>query len=218
MFDSGLNDALLRDAVRRGGADVIDVAHGVGASAADLGVPLHEVFDHVERAYFPDEPSHEATRAAAIAWAESALIHHADVSCEDPLSSLASVPYVRTRLAEIYRGAESVGRRATDTSALVVVELPRIARGHELERSLQALDIAEALRLVFNGDETIAQLTTRRFGALVGRERTDETTLLLLRLLVERAIEHTAAVRIWVEHLPPSADGIAHVLSALCEK
>ncbi|MFI5425492.1 hypothetical protein [Aeromicrobium sp. UC242_57] len=101
----------------------------MGASAAQLGVPLHEVLDHVERAYAPNEPAAAATRAAAVAWAERALIHHADIACEDPLTSLATVPYVRTRLAEIYRGAESVGRRATDSSALVVVELPAAVAG-----------------------------------------------------------------------------------------
>lgn len=217
MFDSGLNHSLLRDAVRDGASDVVDVAHEVGASAAQLGVPLHEVLDHVERAYAPQTPSFAATRAAAIAWAEKALIHHADVACEDPLTSMATVPYVRSRLAELYRGAESVGRRATDTSALVVVELPRLMAGHELERSLRALDIAEVLRLVFTGDETIAQLSSRRFAALVGRERTDEVTITLLGLLVDRAMQHKGQSRIWVEHLPASADGIAHVLAALCE-
>lgn len=217
MFDSGLNDALLRDAVRDGELDVVDVAHEVGASAAQLGVPLHEVLDHVERAYAPDKPSFAATRAAAIAWAERALIHHADVACEDPLTSMATVPYVRSRLAELYRGAESVGRRATDTSALVIVELPRTAVGHEIERSLRALDIAEALRLVFTGDETIAQLSDRRFAALVGRAKTDDVTISLLSLLVDRAMKHKGQSRIWVEHLPSSADGIAHVLAALSE-
>ena len=217
MFDSGLNHALLRNAVRDGGSDVVDVAHEVGASAAQLGVPLHEVLDHVERAYAPQEPSFAAIRAAAVAWAETALIHHADIACEDPLTSMATLPYVRSRLAEIYRGAESVGRRATDTSALVVVELPRMTVGHEIELSLRALDIAEVLRLVYTGDETIAQLSTRRFAALVARERTDDVTISLLGLLVDRAMQHKGQSRIWVEHLPASVDGIAHVLAELSE-
>lgn len=217
MFDSGLNHVLLRDAIRDGGSDVVDVAHEVGASAAQMGVPLHEVLDHVERAFAPEVPSLAVIRAAAIAWAEAALIHHADVACEDPLTSMATVPYVRSRLAEVYRGAESVGRRATDTSALVVVELPRMAAGHELELSLRALDIAEAMRLVFIADETIAQLSTRRFAALVARERADSVTISLLGLLVDRAMRSKGQSRIWVEHLPASADGVAHVLAALSE-
>lgn len=217
MFDSGLNHALLRDAIRGGASDVLDVAHEVGASAAQLGVPLHEVLDHVERAFAPHEPSFEAIRAAAVAWAEQSLIHHADIACEDPLTSLATVPYVRSRLAELYRGAESVGRRAADSHALVVVELPRIVVGHELELSLRALEIADVMRLVFTADETIAQLTVRRFAALVARERTDDVTISLLGLLVERTMQHKGQSRIWVEHLPAFADGVAPVLAALCE-
>ncbi|MFI5425493.1 hypothetical protein [Aeromicrobium sp. UC242_57] len=72
-------------------------------------------------------------------------------------------------------------------------------------------------RLVYTGDETIAQLSSRRFAALVGRERTDEVTMSLLRLLVEKATQDTQHVRIWVEHLPASEDGIAHVLATLSE-
>ena len=217
MTSSGLDVALLRNAVRDGASDVVDVAHEVGASAAQLGVPLHEVLDHVERAFAPDEPTFAATRAAAVAWAERALIHHADISCEDPLTSLATLPYVRSRLAEVYRGAESIGRRANDTTALVVVELPRTLFGHELELSLRALDVAEVLRMVYPGDETIAQLSPRRFAALVARERADEITISLLALLLDRAIGERGQSRLWVEHLPAAPDGIAYVLAGLSE-
>lgn len=218
MSGSGLNIALLRDAVRGGASDVIDVAHEVGASAAQMGVPLHEVLDHVERAYAPDEPDFAAARAASVAWAETALIHRAGVSCEDPLTSLATVPYLRARLAETYRGAEQAGERPADTAALVVVELPRSHVGHELELALRALDVAEVLRTVFSGDETVAQLTSRRFVALAARRRTDELTIGLVGLLLDEMLAHHGQARLWVEHLPASADGIVHVLAALCER
>lgn len=217
MHDSGLDVAPLHDAVRGGRSDVVGVAHEVGASAARLGVPLHEVLDHVERAFAPAPPSFGVVRAAATAWAELALIHHADIACEDPLTSMATVPYLRSRLAEIYRGAERAGRPAADVTALVVVELPRIAAGHELEQALRALDVAEVLRLVFTADETIAQLAPRRFAALAARERADAPTIGLLRLLVDRAMQHRGQSRIWVEHLPSSADGVPHLLAVLAE-
>jgi hypothetical protein len=217
MFGSGLNVALLADAVRDGRPDVAGVALEVGASAARLGVPLHEVMDHVERAFAGREPTYEATRAAVLAWAEWALVLHADVSCEDPLTSLATTAYVRSRLAEIYRGAERDGHRVAERTALVVVELPRGHTGHEIEQSLRALDVAEAMRAVFAGDETVAQVSPRRFAALVGRERTDEITLSLLRILLERALAGGLQPRLWVEELPPSADGVARVLAGLSE-
>lgn len=217
MFSSGLDDALLAEAVRDGRPDVADVALEVGASAARLGIPLHEVMDHVERAYAGQEPSFAATRAAVLAWAEWALVLHADVSCEDPLTSLATTAYVRSRLAEIYRGAERDGHRVAEKSALVVVELPRGHTGHELEQSLRALDVAEALRAVFAGDETVAQVSPRRFAALVGRERADVLTMSLLRILLDRALGDGLHPRLWVEELPPSADGVARVLAGLSE-
>lgn len=215
MHDSGLDVAPLHDAVRGGRSDVMGVAREVGASAAQLGVPLHEVMDHVERAFAPRAPAFGVVRAAATAWAELALIHHADISCEDPLTSMASVPYVRSRLGEIYRGAESAGRRASDLVALVVVEPPRLTTGHELEQALRAIDVAEALRLVFTADETIAQLAPRRFAALAAREHADDATVALLRLLVDRVVGQRGQSRIWVEHLPASIDGVAHLLAVL---
>lgn len=217
MFSSGLNVAPLADAVRDGRADVVDVALEVGASAARLGVPLHEVLDHMERAFAGQEPSFEVTRAAVLAWAEWALVLHADISCEDPLTSLATTAYVRSRLAEIYRGAERDGHRVADRNALVVVELPRRHTGHEIEQSLRALDVAEAMRAVFAGDETVAQMSPRRFAALVGRESADALSMSLLRILLERALGSHVHTRLWVEELPPSGDGVARVLAGLSE-
>lgn len=217
MFSSGLNVALLEQAVRDGRSDVADVAHGVGASAAQLGVPLHEVMDHVERAHGGREPAFATTRAAALAWADQTLIHRADISCEDPLTSLATVPHMRARLAEVYRGAERDGGGVTDTRVLVVVELPRTAVGHELELSLRALDVAEAMRAVFAGEETVAQVSPRRFAALVGRELADALTLRLVGMLLERALGPHVQPRLWVEQLPASADGVSRVLAGLSE-
>jgi hypothetical protein len=217
VFSSGLNVEPLVDAVRNGRPDIDVVAHEVGASAAQLGVPLHEVLDHVERAYAPAEPPFAVSRTTAVAWAERVLVALADISCDDPLTSLASVAYVRSRLAEVYRGAERDGRRATDTHALVVVELSRTGTGHELELALRALDVAHALRTIFAGDETIAQLSPRRFAALASRQRTDDLTITLLGLLLERALGDRDGTRLWVEHLPGSPDGIASVLAALSE-
>ncbi|AXT85605.1 hypothetical protein C6I20_10635 [Aeromicrobium sp. A1-2] len=217
MFSSGLNVALLGEAVRDGRSDIAEVALEVGASAALLGIPLHEVLDHVERAYAGHEPDFTTTRAAALGWAERAMLLRADVSCEDPLTSLASTPHVRSRLTEIYRGAERAGRQVAETSALVVVELPRDHQGHGLELSLRALDVAEALRAVFAGDETVAQVTPRRFVALVARERADVVTMSLLAMTLDRVLDGDLRPRLWVEHLPPSCDGVARVLAGLSE-
>jgi len=219
MSSQGVDVQLLRAAVRDGTSDVVGVAHEVGASAAQMGVPLHEVLDHVERAFAPETSDPAVTRAACLGWADRTLLRLADVSCEDPLTSLATSPYLRSRLAEVYRGADALGRRAGDMSALVVVELPRdtAGAGHGIELSLRALDVAEVLRTVFAGAETLAQLSVRRFVALVARERTDDLTTDLLALLLDRALPGHPGARLWVEHLPSSPDGVAPLLAALAE-
>jgi hypothetical protein len=214
---SGLNIDLLHAAVRDGLSDVVAVALEVGASAAHLGVPLHEVLDHVERAYAPDVPDFAATRAAAVAWAEGTSVHQADLSCDDPLTSLATVPHLRSRLGEICRGADRSGVRVTDSHALVVVELPRSPFGHELESALRALDVGEALRSVFPADETIVQLTARRFAVLTPRSRADALTLHLVGVVLDEMRAEHGQARLWVELLPASAEGIGRVLAGLCE-
>lgn len=216
MTDQGTSIERLRTAVHGGGSsDVLGVAHEVGASAAQTGVPLHEVLDHVERACAPDPAPAGVVRATALAWADVTLADYADVSCDDPLTSLATAPYLRSRLAEVYRGAAARGRSVADTHALVVVELQRARHGNEIEQELRALEVAELLRTVFTADETIARPSPRRFAALVASERADDVTIRLVGLLLDRA-GHRAARR-WVERLPASVDDVAHVLVALSE-
>jgi hypothetical protein len=212
-----MNIRLLHDAVRDGGSDVVGVAHEVGASAAHLGVPLHEVLDLVERAFAPDAPDFRATREAAVAWAETARLRDADLSCEDPLTALATATHLRARLGEVHRAADRDGVPVPGRHVLVVVELPRTSSGHELELSLRALDLGEVLRSVFRGDETIAQLTPRRFAVLAGRDHADDLTMALLGMLVARTTAHDGRARLWVEELPATSDGIAQVIASLCE-
>lgn len=215
MFNSGMSFVPLEHAVRDGRSDIAVVARGVGARAAQMGVPLHEVMDHVERAHAPDEPSFATVRAAALAWVEEALMHQVDTSCEHPLTTLSTVPHVRSRLGDVYRGAERDDVRAADAYALVVVELPRLDHGNELEQELRALEVAEAMRMVYAGDETIAQLSPRRFAVLAVIERTDAVTVRLLAMMLEQVLGDDSQVRLWVEHLPSSPDGIATMLAGL---
>ncbi len=215
MFNSGMSFVPLEHAVRDGRSDIAVVAREVGARAAQMGVPLHEVMDHVERAHVPLEPSIATVRAAALAWAEEALGLQMEVSCEHPLTSLSTVPHVRSRLGDIYRGAERDGSRVADTHALVVVELPPLGSGNELEQSLRALDVAESMRTVFAGDETIAQVSPRRFAALASLADADPVTISLLARVLAQTLGDDLQIRLWVERLPGSTDGITTMLSGL---
>jgi len=203
----------LDDAVRAGRADAVDVAHEVGASAASLGVPLHEVLDRVERAFDGLEPSFAMVRGVAVAWAETSRALQLEMSCEDPLTQLSTLPHLRHSLDALYRAAVRDDTTVSDLHALVVVELPRRA-GHVLERAVDAVDVSTALRTVFPGDEVIAQLSPRRFCVLADRDRLDQPTLNLVTVLLRRTFE-TPPPRVWVEMLPPDAADVTWVLDAL---
>lgn len=215
--------AQLADAVRDGRTDVDAVAHEVGASAAVDGSPLHEVLDLVEQA-FHGAPRHATVRAACLGWAEqvTALVH--DVGCEDPLTSLATVQHLHSRLGDVYRAAVVEERRAGAEHVLVVVEPTTDRSRTGLETSLEALEVGQVLRSVFPGDETVARVAPRRFAVLTVRERADPTTLALVGVLLGRtsagagtAARRTVrrAPRLWVEELPPAASDLPALLQGL---
>ena len=207
----------IADALESGHADIASVAHEVGASAANLGSPLQEVLDQLERAYARHEakPAYEVMRALTVAWSEAALVHHHQLSCEDPLTALSTLSHLRSRLGDVYRGAQRDGIRVADSYAIVVVELPRSESTNLLNESLAMLEAAEAMRTVYSGDETIAQVAPRRAAALVERTRTDRSTLELLQILVRRQSSGVAEPRLWLETPPRSAAGIGWMLTEL---
>lgn len=209
--------AVLEEALESGHADIASVAHEVGASAANLGSPLQEVLDQLERAYAGHgvEPAYEVVKALTVAWSEAALEHHHQQSCEDPLTALSTMAHLRSRLGDLYRGAERDGYVVGDVYSLVVVELPRIESANMLNDSLAMLEMAEAMRTVYSGDETIAQVSARRAAALVERKRTDRSTLELLQILIRRQTPGIAEPRLWIESPPRSPAGIGWLLTEL---
>jgi hypothetical protein len=150
-----------------------------------------------------------------VSWSETALVHHHQLSCEDPLTALSTLSHLRSRLGDLYRGAERDGNMVSDSHALVVVELPRPMSANPLDSSLEMLETAEAMRTVYSGDETIAQVSRRRAVALVTRERTDPSTLELLQILVRRLSHGGAEPRLWIESPPRAAIGIGWLLNEL---
>jgi len=117
---------------------------GLGRSRAKAGVGIAETIDDLAALFAvlgdPAGPAGQARPAGpagpagepplrlvcAIAegWAEENLAQLAAGGCEDPLSGLATLPYLRTRLAEVYREAEQGGTSPADTHRLLVVRLP----------------------------------------------------------------------------------------------
>src|SRR5882757_5086663 len=125
------------------GADVVPPSDEVGRRLAEDGVSLLEALDGLSALYRSiagGEPAFAAVRALSSSWAESSLIYLHSLSCEDPLTGLASLAHLRSRLGEIYREAELRGTSVPATYALVVVE-PIHQKGlTSVERELRLLD------------------------------------------------------------------------------
>lgn len=190
-----------------------------GALAAD-GVSLREALAMLASTYEGlglGEPSFAATDALSVAWSEETLAFLGDVSCEDPLTGLASSAHLRARLAEVYRDAEQAGTSPRTTHALVVVDLAPSTRGSEPDAFAQALLLAGAAELTrdfFPGGATLARVgrdklaVLSRRGPQVGRNVAELRHELQVTGVAPRA-------RIWIEGLPDTSDAAVMVLSGL---
>jgi hypothetical protein len=201
-FES-LFDALQDD------ASLLGVVEELGRSAAAEGVALDDVLANVATTYqisgdIVDEPPFEVVRALAASWADSSLRFLHSISCEDPLTGLASLAHMRTRMAEVYRETDRRRVVPTATHALLVVQLhwPDTVTT-TFDRLLRLIDVAEMLRSVYTGDEVVGQLTASRAAALVRRDTSiGQSVSSLLGLLQEWEQRTGVVTRLWIEGLP----------------
>ena len=91
------------------GGDVSAACQVVGRDVARDGAALGEALSGLRTTYdlvLGGPPAFEAAEALSVAWSDATLEYLHDLSCEDPLTGLASLAHVRTRLDEIYREAD----------------------------------------------------------------------------------------------------------------
>ncbi|SEG75973.1 hypothetical protein SAMN05444920_104340 [Nonomuraea solani] len=106
-------------AVRRG-CDLSGACWALGAARASAGVGIAEGLDDLAALFEVSavgETPFAALRSFASGWAEKSFAPIGELQCEDPLTGLATVAYVRTRLAQLYRGSVA-------GTCLVVAEPP----------------------------------------------------------------------------------------------
>jgi hypothetical protein len=194
----------------------------VGRALAADGVSLGEALSGLSATYRllgAGSPPFAATEAFSVAWSEVTLEFLQEVTCEDPLTGLSSVPHLRTRLTEIYREADRRGDSGRHTHALVVTEVqpPVDAPVGPLAftRALRLAGVADVLRSAFSGEETIAHAGGDRVVALVPRSAALGTSVALTRdLLCD--LQPDCPARIWVEGLPGRDDLALRLLGELC--
>jgi hypothetical protein len=193
----------------------------VGRELARDGVDLGEALDGLRSTFaqvLGREPDFPSTEALSVAWSDETLGYLHQVSCENPLTGLATLAHLRARLAELQRAAEADGLPATTGHALVVLDLPSHALSEgdaQFGRALLMARIADRARLVFTGDESIGEATPSRL--LVLAPRTDDLGLrvVVLRDLIADTTSLGGAVRVWIEGLPSSHAATAALLDEL---
>ena len=193
----------------------------VGRELASDGVSLGETLSALAATYAAvgaGAPDFAAVEALSVSWSEATLEFLHDVTCEDPLTGLASAPHLRTRLAEIYRGAAETGTTVRATHALVVVQVARRpGDDHETAvfgRALGLAAVADLVRSVFAGDETVARVGGDRVAALVRRSDTLGQSVATLRDRIER-VQLPEAASVWIEGLPGQPDLGVRLLAEL---
>lgn len=205
-------------------ADAVPASSEVGRKLADDGVSLPEALDGLHAAYTAvkrTEPEFSAVRALSASWSDSSLAYLHSLSCDDPLTGLSSMAHLRSRLNEIHREAELTGRSVTTTHALVVVEAPVGPAGTSVDRELRLVDVAECLRIVYCGGETLGRIGTSRAVALVTRDDGLPEQVATVRALIsawrrdEDEFDELPLPRVWIEGLPASIEWSARLLDEL---
>ena len=190
--------------------DVIAACTVVGRDVARDGAALGEALSGLRTTYdlvLGTTPAFEATEALSVAWSEATLEYLHDLSCEDPLTGLASLAHVRTRLDEVYREADLTDVLVSGSHALVIVELC-FRRAHRASRAplhpcaaAGPGDRGDPGGLLRRPDHRPARPRPRRRGR---RRATVDlgTSVALLRDFLSDLDLGEADVRVWIEGLP----------------
>ena len=203
-------------------ADTRPACAVVGRDVARDGAALGEALDGLRATFdlvMGVEPDFASVEALSVAWSEATLEFLHDLSCEDPLTGMASLPHLRTRLDELYREAAVTGESMSSTHALVVVEMtaadPHRRAEHQFTRALHFVQVAEMARAVFSGGETIARLSIDRAAIVVRRLPQLGASVAMVRELLGDLELGATDVRVWIEGLPQTAESATRLLDEL---
>lgn len=198
-----------------------DSSAACGVAGEDLardGASLEEALEALRTTWqlvLGTEPSYDAISALLRAWGETTLGYLNQLSCEDPLTGLASQAHLRSRLSGLYR-AQARHEGLNREHALVVCELPgrqdpSDAPGDHFTRAMRLARVGQTARTVFSGDETIARLGTVRVGILVRRDERLGRRVRVLRTLLAAVDAGHRTSPVWIEGLP-GTDEVAGML------
>jgi GGDEF domain-containing protein len=199
------------------GSDSTEACRVVGRDLALDGASLDETLSALRetwRLVLGGDPAYDATSALLGAWSDATLAYLHQLSCEDPMTGLATLAHVRTRVSDLYREAPDP---TAPGHTLVVCDLVPLDHGiaDAFTRALVLTRLGEAARTVFAGRETIGRLGGRRVVAVVARDERLGARVRLLRSLLDDTRRDGYLVRAWIEGLPGSEAGAALLLDEL---
>ncbi len=209
------------------GSGSVAACRVVGQELARDGASLEEALDalrETSRTVCGIDPAYDDISALLVAWSEATLAYLHQISCEEPMTGLASPAHVRSRLAELFRGQlrEAAHTHLGDRYCLVVLDLPHdrhgmtpAPKGQSITRSLRMARLGEAARTVFSGAETIGRISPNRVVVIAERDERLSKRVRLLRRLVEGVELDGHSSRIWIEGLPGTDAGATMLLDEL---
>lgn len=174
---------------------------GIGETLTDLGA-LFEIIG-------AEEPPLYAVCAVAEGWAEGGLTKICSASCEDPLTGLVNLPYLRSRLTELYREARAEGWSPAETYCLVVADLDD--RTDPWRRIARTIVLGHDLREAFTAGETLTLLGPGR-AAVLARRRPGLT---FQTAGLRRKQTRSRRGRVWTEDLPRRLEQALRLLEEL---
>lgn len=206
------------------GSDSVDACGVVGQLLARDCVSLEEALEGLRETWQVlrgADPSYAAVQALLVAWSDTTLGYLNHLSCEDPLTGLASQSHVRTRLTDLYRSHPSGDVNLTN--ALVVCELPDEAQVggpgvDQLERAMVLARVGDDARTVFAAGETIGRLGAHRVVVVAQRDDRLGRRVRLLRQLLADLPTVGTQVRVWIEGLPTSDRGAGLLIDELARR
>lgn len=203
------------------GTAVLDACSVAGQDLARDGASVEETLEGLRATCLVvtgAEPAFNVVSALVAAWSETTLGYLHQLSCDDPLTGLASQAHLRSRLSELYRLAspyDPVSGHALVLCAMPCGDDPSEEPGDHFTRAMRLARAGELARTAFARDETIARLGTRRVAVLARRDERLGRRVAVLRTLMDGLEPGDGSTgrpaRVWIEGLP-SSDRIAGAL------
>lgn len=168
----------------------------------------------------PDAAPTRLVRVTALAWADVVLDQLAHTEVSDGLTGLSSPAYLRARLREVYREADAEGVPAAEKYVLVLLA-PNVSRTSGWSRLAAMVLLADALRAVYDGGQTLAAIGPATLGVLAERDGRCAARLAELRwsagarLAVDPQLAAIGPPPVWLEQLPPTHEAACRLLAEL---